>query len=71
MVWDEIAHAMEEYGKARKKAGARSFARLVKEMRDAQNAYFRNAGTPVGKQKLAESKKLEEQVDRAVEAVLR
>lgn len=53
-----------------KKAGARSFAKLVKEMREAQKAYFRNAGNPMGKKKLAESKKLEAQVDRAVEAVL-
>lgn len=54
-----------------KKSGARSFAKLVREMRDAQRGYFKNAGTPVGRQKLDESKKLEKRVDRSVEMVLK
>lgn len=53
-----------------KKSGSRSLSKLVKKMREAQKAYFRNSGNPIGKKKLAESKKLEAQVDRAVEAVL-
>lgn len=50
-----------------KKAGSKSMAKLVKQMREAQNRYFQTRSNEA----LRESKKLEEQVDRAVEAVLK
>lgn len=55
------------YGRDKKISGSRSFARLVKKMRQAQNRYFQTKSHEA----LKESKSLEEQVDRTVDAVLR
>lgn len=48
-------------------ADLRGFARQVREMRAKQNDYFRKGRQPSD---LAESKRLEREVDRRVEAIL-
>ena len=50
-----------------KRKGAASMAKLVRDMRQAQQRYFDSRSDAA----LKEAKKLEQQVDRAVEAVLR
>lgn len=42
------------------------FAKLVKEMRDAQKTYFKTRDSKV----LSESKRLEKEVDKAVDLLL-
>ncbi|MCH8479167.1 MAG: hypothetical protein LAT56_14675 [Wenzhouxiangella sp.] len=58
--------ALDQAFKEGKRKGAKSMAKLVKEMRQAQNRYFETRSDEA----LRLSKKLESQVDRAVEAVL-
>lgn len=58
---------LNEYGRRKKEAGARGYAKLVGQMRQAQRDYFRTRD----KNTLARSKKLEEQVDRANRIILK
>ena len=70
---DKMKDDIKSYGRKKKISGAISFAKLVKKMRDKQQNYFRNnkSNYQYAQQLLKESKKLEEQVDRAVEAILK
>jgi phosphate uptake regulator len=62
-----LIKAIESYGKERKVYGTVNMARLVKQMRDAQKAYFQHRT----QERLKESIKMEEQVDRAVSTILK
>lgn len=57
--------ALQYYGRRKKADGARSFAGLVKEMRRNQKLYFQSRS----RESLADSKRLEQQVDKSIEAV--
>lgn len=63
---------IKQYGKEKKKAGARSLARLGRKARDKQKEYFKNnkSNHTRAQRLLKESKKLEDQFDRAVQAIL-
>lgn len=50
-----------------KRAGAKSFAKLVKQMRTQQKMYFQT----MDKDRLKKAKELEERVDRSVEVILK
>jgi uncharacterized protein YqgV (UPF0045/DUF77 family) len=63
---DDAAHAMEKYGRAKKIMGAKSFARLVRQMRFTQQRYFDTRS----EEALEQSKALEKQVDKSLEAIL-
>lgn len=58
---------LQYYGRRKKEAGARGYAKLVDQMRQAQRTYFRTSSHSA----LAESKKLEGQVDLANKLVLK
>lgn len=64
---EQMVKDIARFGREEKKNGARSFAKLVKEMRRKQKTYFDTRSNDA----LKEAKKLEEQVDRTVEVVLR
>lgn len=59
-----ITREYKEYGVHMKVAGARSFAKVVQEMRELQKSFF--AGD---KSILAKSKALEEKVDRGLNLI--
>lgn len=69
----KMVSEIKAYGREKKINGAKSFAKLVKEMRAKQEAYFRNhsSNNQASRQLLYEAKKLEDQVDTAVEAILK
>lgn len=69
---ENLKKDLNRFGTDKKRSGARSMAKIVRDMRTKQKGYFKaDHGTPIKKQYLEESKKLEAQVDRAVEAVLK
>lgn len=57
---------LQEHGKSYKVAGARSYASIVKEMRNAQKRYFQLRDND----SLQQSKSLEAKVDKANKAIL-
>jgi len=61
----------EDLERKYKAAGARSMAKLVEQMRDAQKDYFESKAPTEKARHLKRAKALEEQTDRAVEAVLK
>lgn len=61
-----IEERIKDYGKEQKINGAKSFTKLVRQMREKQKLYFDTRDN----QALKESKALESQVDRAIHAVL-
>nr|BDD47006.1 hypothetical protein 1 [Balneolaceae bacterium] len=68
---DNLIHIFKRYAKLKKVYGSLGYAKMVKQMRDAQNDYFRNRESPNSQEFLKEAKKQEEMIDDITEKMIK
>lgn len=68
---DNLIHIFKRYAKLKKVYGSLGYAKMVKQMRDAQKDYFRNRDTSNRQEFLEKAKKQEESVDDITEKIIK